>query len=142
MTTEISIGLGLEMWFLFCLWVWQRAKNALWWASPIVATCLFLSGAAVAMSLLVKGASVLTPLWLGVGALAFLHLAAAKRQAPSDKTQACLPAPYDSDQEGVSPFLAPSQGASMKGNLIHKTRRSIGSFDKDWLWLIASWSCT
>ncbi len=72
---------GMALWFLVCVHVYKTSRAAAWLAAPTVASCLFLSGLTVALSVFVRDALWTAPLWVGVVLLALLHLVTARRAA-------------------------------------------------------------
>ena len=80
MTLRIILGAGAVVWLLACMLFYRIGRNAPWLAGSTVASCLFFLGVTVLASVLVRGARFLVPLWLGVLALAVLHLHAAYRE--------------------------------------------------------------
>lgn len=79
-TLRIILGVGVVVWLLVCLLIYELSRTAAWLAGSTVASCLFFLGATVAASFLVKGAFFLAPLWMGVLVLSLLHLRAAQRK--------------------------------------------------------------
>ncbi len=80
-TVNILVLVGMALWFLACVQVYRTSRAAAWLAAPTVASCLFLSGVTVALSVFVRGALWTAPLWVGVVLLALLHLVTARRAA-------------------------------------------------------------
>jgi peptidoglycan/LPS O-acetylase OafA/YrhL len=76
---NVAFAIGLSFWLLACALLYKRNRAAAWLAGSSVARCLFLLGVAATSTAFVRGTLVLVPLWVGVFALAALHLHAARR---------------------------------------------------------------
>jgi len=78
-TLKIVLAAGAVIWLLSCLLLYRLSRDAAWLAASTVSSCLFFLGVTVLTSILVPGALLLAPLWLGVLVLAVCHLYAAHR---------------------------------------------------------------
>jgi hypothetical protein len=61
-TLKIILGMSVVVWLFICLIIYKSSRTAAWLAGSTVASCLFLLGATVAASFLVKRALFLAPL--------------------------------------------------------------------------------
>ena len=103
-TLYIILGVSVVVWSLACMSLYKATRGAAWLAGSTVASCLFFLGVTVAASLLVPGTFFLAPLWLGILVLTLLHLAAARRAAPS--------LPWS---QAERPWQAPTASSSQAG---------------------------
>ena len=94
---KISIGTFIIIWFFVCLSVYKSTRKAAWLAGSTVASCLFFLGTTVAISLLVKQAFLLAPLWAAILILLRIHLKAAQRHNSHLSS-------YSGEEQTASPF--------------------------------------
>jgi preprotein translocase subunit SecG len=80
-TSITIISICIIVWLFICLIIYRASRTAAWLAGSTVASCLFLLGATVAISFLVRRALFLTPLWFGILVLALLHLLTARNES-------------------------------------------------------------
>ncbi len=79
-TNEIILGAFILVWFFICIFIYKICRSAALLAGATVASCLFFLGVTIALSFLVKGALLLSPVWLSILILLTIHMKAAWRK--------------------------------------------------------------
>lgn len=78
-TLTIILMFSILSWLLVCLFLYRKFSQAAWLAGSSVSSSSFFLGATLIAGIKVPISFLMTPLWLGVGILLFVHLNAAQR---------------------------------------------------------------